>query len=559
MLTRLSVRNFAVATHSELELGSGLTVISGETGAGKSLLVDAMGFLSGQRADSGMVRHGTERAELDAEFDLSGNERALRWLQDYELSDEDQQLQCQIRRTLRADGGSKAWINGRVVTLQQLTDLCGTLVEIHGQHEHQNLLSRPGQLRLLDAYGRHTAELDKVSDAARHWQHLQQERNALIAKGDLEDRKQWLRYQIDELQSVAIDPSAIDELVQQHKRHANSTELITGYNAALSSLSGDSRDGNIVRSINTLKNKLDKLQEFDPKLAQVTQALDAALIQLDEASAQLDRMRSEVDIDPGQFEQLEQQLSRLHDVSRKHRISPEQLTGYLETLSTEFEQIDQAQDRLADLDQAIDTAYGEWKKHADHLSKKRVQSAKTLAKTTTELLDELGMQGGQFLVELEDNATSTPDPLGNERVEFLVTANAGQPPRPLRRVASGGELSRISLAIEVAALGMDDVPTMIFDEVDSGIGGATADIVGQKLRALAAKRQVLCVTHLPQVAAQGHQHFHVSKALVNGATESRIQKLDAKQRQNELARMLGGTDMSKEAVAAAKQLLQRVK
>jgi len=555
MITRLTIRDFAVVSTAELEFGTGMTVISGETGAGKSLLVDALGFLSGQRADSGMVRHGAERAELHAEFRLEDAGPALDWLREQEMLDEghDDSGSCQLRRTLRADGGSRAWINGRPATLSQLGTLAGYLVEIHGQHEHQALLSKSSQLDLLDAYGNHAAALAKVRDAARDWSRLLLERDQLQGAGDVSARCDWLSHQLQELDRESLSPDAVAELGAAHRRQAHAASLITTCDGALTRL-GDEASA-LPRQLQQLRADLSRVREHEPRLAEADAMLDAAAIQMDEAASLLDRIRADLDIDPSRFEETEATLGRLHELARKHRVAPQELAGHRDALAGELDGLRRASIRVEVLDDEIASAASAWRTAADALGTMRGKSAIRLAKATTGLIEELGMGGGRFEIALEPTTGDRPDQQGGERVEFLVSANAGQPPRPLRKVASGGELSRISLAIEVAALGHDVVPTMVFDEVDSGIGGAVAEVVGQKLRALGAQRQVLCVTHLPQVAAQGHAHYRVSKAERSGMTQSAVSVLDDAQRQEELARMLGGVEVSKEARAAARKLL----
>ena len=554
MLTHLAIKDFAVVAAAELEFGAGLTVISGETGAGKSLLVDALNFLSGLRADSGMVRHGAERAELVAVFDLADAPEALAWLKEAEFDDG---LECQLRRTLRADGGSRAWINGRPATVAQLGELAERLVEIHGQHEHQALLSKASQLALLDAFGRHEAELRATRVAAGAWAALLREREQLSGQGDVSERIAWLEHQLGELQRESLEPDSIAELVVAHRRHAHSAALIAACESALARLGGD--DGPAVsHQLQQVRTELARQVEYEPRLASVDGMLESAGIQLDEALGLLEQVRADLDLDPAAFDDLDRRLARLHDLARKHRIQPETLAAQRDTLMAELEALRGAGDRMRLLDAEIATATAAWRNAADLLREARRKAAAALSHSTTALIAELGMGGGRFEVALEPTDNARPDPQGGERVEFLVAANAGQPPRPLRKVASGGELSRISLAIEVAALGLDAVPTMVFDEVDSGIGGAVAEIVGQKLRALGNTRQALCVTHLPQVAAQGHAHYRVSKAERSGMTQSAVQMLGARQREEELARMLGGVEVSKEARAAARKLLQGV-
>lgn len=552
MLRHLSIKDFAVVRATELEFGPGMTVVSGETGAGKSLMVDALGFLSGLRADSGVVRHGASRAELSAEFNLVDGNPARQWLLDNELDDEDQ---CQLRRVIRADGGSRAFINGRPVPVSQLTELAGFLVEIHGQHDQQALLSRPSQLALLDAYARNDSERAAVRAASNAWQALLDERDALSQQGDVSDRIGFLEHQLGELQREDLEPASVVALTNSHRRQAHSTALIEACQRAGGILNGDDDAPSLLTLLQQVRHELARVSQHEPRLADVDGMLDAAGIQLHEALAQLDRVQDDLDSDPDAFEDIERRLGRLHDLARKHRVPMEELTGTRDRIETELEQLRGADERLAKLAGEIDKAANRWQAEAAVLSSSRQAAALALSETTTALIGELGMGGGQFLIALEPQPQPRPDPNGAERVEFLVAANAGQPPRALRKVASGGELSRISLAIEVAALGLDAVPTMVFDEVDSGIGGAVADIVGKKLRALGERRQVLCVTHLPQVASKGHSHYRVSKAPVEGMTQSAVELLDAKGREEELARMLGGAEVSKEARAAARKLL----
>ena len=559
MLAHLSLKQFAVVTAAELSFGPGLTVISGETGAGKSLLVDALGLLGGLRADSGVVRHGADRAELVADFTLDDAPLAAAWLAENELDetgDGDAPV-CQIRRVIRADGGSRAWVNGRPVTLNQLADLTSRLVEIHGQHEHQALLTRASQLDLLDAYGRHEAVREPVAAAARAWSALLRERDGLVAQGDVSDRIGWLEHQHAELEREALEPDAIAKLNADHRRHAHAAGLIAACESAFARIGGD-EGPSLTRTLQQVRGDLQRVAEHEPRLTEVDAMLDNAAIQIDEALSLLDRVRDDLDLDPSEFERIEAKLGRLHELARKHRVAPEQLAATRDGVGAELEQLRGAGERLDKLDGEIDQARKQWRQAADALGRVRREAAASLSARTTELIGELGMGGGRFAVEIEPQDQDRPDPNGAERVEFMVAANPGQPPRPLRKVASGGELSRISLAIEVAAFGLDAVPTMVFDEVDTGIGGAVAEIVGQKLRALGGSRQVLCVTHLAQVAAQGHAHYRVAKAASEGVTQSAVQVLEAKQREEELARMLGGVELTKEVRAAARRLLADV-
>ena len=554
MLTHLALRDFAVVASAELEFGPGMTVISGETGAGKSLLVDALGFLSGLRADSGMVRHGAERAELSAEFDLADREDARAWLREQELDDDGA---CQLRRTLRSDGGSRAWINGRPVTLAQLGELAGLLVEIHGQHEHQALLNRTSQLALLDAFGRHGPALARVRAAAEAWSALVRERDALARAGDVSDRIALLEHQSTELGRETLAPEAVADLAVQHRRLANAAGLIETCERASARLEGDDAPS-LLQTLQTLRADLARASGDEPRLGEVEAMLDAAAIQVDEATRLLQRVRDDLDLDPERFDELDQRLARLHALARKHRVPIEQLHEVQARIGAELEALQHAGERVEALDAEITAAAAAWRREADALGAARRTAGDALARATTALIAELGMGGGVFEVQCEPIDGDRPDPQGGERVEFLVSANAGLAPRPLRKVASGGELSRIALAIAVTTTRRDGAATIIFDEIDAGVGGAVAESVGQKLRALGEKRQVLCVTHQPQVAAQGHAHYRVSKAAQGGMTQSQVQALGARERQEELARMLGGVEVSKEARAAARRMLDSV-
>ena len=558
MLINLNIRDFAVVSEADAAFGAGMTVISGETGAGKSLLVDALMLLTGARADAGMVRHGANRAELAAGFGLGDAQAAAQWLRDAEMDEDctNGELGCQLRRVIRADGGSRAWINGRPATLLQLSELGALLVEIHGQHEHQALLARGQQMALLDAFGRHDDALADVRRHAADWQAAQRRIAVQGSADEVQARLDWLSHQLKEFLSESVELADIEELLKTHKRQSNASQLIEGSARALTRLQGE--DGYALEpALSQLRGELQRMAEHDPRYAEAAELIDNASIQLAEAASLIKRARDELDLDPEHLRQIEQRMSRLHDLARKHRVPLERLATARDALQSEYESLLDAGGAAQLLKQARDAAAIAWQTAAAVLSKSRMQAAHRLGDSVSLLLGELGMSGGTMIIELAPTAPNDPSASGAEQVEFLVSANPGQPPRPLRKVASGGELSRISLAIEVAALGMDAVPTMVFDEIDSGIGGAVAEVVGQKLRALGRERQVLCVTHLPQVAAQGHQHFRVSKDISEGSTHSALMALDAPARIEELARMLGGVEITRETRANAKSMLQR--
>ena len=553
MLTSLYVRHFAVVEAAEVTFGPGLTVVSGETGAGKSLLVDALMLLAGARADNTMVRAGSDRAELAAEFDLTDLHEAQEWLRREEL---DEDGGCQLRRVLRAEGSSKAWINGRPANARQLGELASLLIEIHGQHEHQALLSRAHQLALLDACAGHDNLLTAIRLQARQWRELNQRMHTLSGGEDRQQRIELLRHELDELEKWALPAAELAELEASHKRLANADQLAEGSAGIVELLDGDGELA-LRRVLGRAHAELGKLAALDDKLGTWLEMLDSAAIQLGEAADGLGRYAQDIDLDPARFAQADDQLSHLHALSRRHRLPAEALHDKLVELRADLAELAGAGDLLQQLAARREKLRDEYTRTAGLLSQSRATAAAKLGAEVTALMGELGMAGGILQVELEPVGTDEPDAQGRERCDLLVSTNPGQPPRPLRKVASGGELARISLAIEVATLGNDSIGSMIFDEVDSGIGGAVAEVVGQKLRALGAQRQVLCVTHLPQVAAQGHAHLRVSKHSDTDTTRTQIERLDAAGRRDELARMLGGVEITRETRAHAKQMLER--
>ncbi|WP_243043042.1 DNA repair protein RecN [Dyella sedimenti] len=553
MLTSLYVRHFAVVEEAEIAFGPGLTVVSGETGAGKSLLVDALMLLAGARADSGMVRTGSDRAELTAEFDLSGLPEAREWLRQQELDEDDG---CQLRRVIRAEGSSRAWINGRPASASQLGELATLLVEIHGQHEHQALLSRAHQMELLDAYAGNEALVVQVRELATQWRELGQRIRKLSGGDDREQRIELLRHELEELEKWALPPAELAELEASHKRLANAGRLAEGAGGVVELLDGDSEFA-LRRALGRAQLEMSKLAALDDKLAPLLELLDNASIQLSEAVDGLGRYALDVDLDPARYAEVDTHLTRLHELSRRHRVGTAELHDKARALRDELGDLEGAGDALEQLALQRQRLQQQYDEAADRLSHARETAGQRLGEEVSALMAELGMGGGRLVVELEATGEAEPDAQGRERCELLVSANPGQLPRPLRKVASGGELARISLAIEVATLGKDTIGTMVFDEVDTGIGGAVAEVVGQKLRALGGQRQVLCVTHLPQVAAQGHAHLRVSKASDGGSTRTHIEKLDANGRRDELARMLGGVEITRETRAHAKQMLER--
>ncbi|HJP97022.1 MAG TPA: DNA repair protein RecN [Rhodanobacteraceae bacterium] len=554
MLTHLSVRNFAVVEEAELEFGPGLTVVTGETGAGKSLLVDALLLLSGARADTGMVRAGCERAEISTEFDLANASAAHAWLCGQALDDEDGA--CRLRRVIAAEGGSRTWINGRTASLAQLSELAAMLVEIHGQHEHQALLDRPQQLQMLDAFGGNDDAVAKVAELAlRHREIVARERE-LSGGDDRAARIDLLRHEIGDLERWVLSADALADLESRHKRLANAGKLAEGTSGIAGLLDGDEEFA-ATRTVVRTHAELERLAELDPALQAPLDLLENARIQLGEAADALSRYAQGLELDPELYAEADAHLTALHDLSRRHRLPVTELPARVAGLRDELEALEEAGESLAKLATERKQCFADYGVAAAALSKRRSGAAKALARSVTALMDELGMSGGSFAVDVQPQFSGEPDPQGRERCEFTVSANPGMPLRPLRKVASGGELSRIGLAIEVAALGADSVGTMVFDEVDAGIGGAVAETVGAKLRALGSRCQVLCVTHLAQVAAQGHAHLSVTKTVEGVATRTHIATLNPTGRKEELARMLGGIEIDRETRAHAKKMLEK--
>lgn len=553
MLTSLYVRHLAVVEEADLAFGPGLTVVSGETGAGKSLLVDALMLLAGARADSSIVRAGSDRAELAADFDLAALPEARDWLRREEL---DEDGTCQLRRVIRAEGSSRAWINGRPATIGQIGELAALLVEIHGQHEHQALLERTHQLDLLDAYAENEARVAQVREIALQWRELGARIRKLSGGEDREHRLELLRHELAELEKWALPTAELAELETSHKRLANASKLTEGITGVVDLLDGDSEFA-LRTSLSRAQAELGRLATLDERLTPMLELLDNAQIQLNEAADGLGRYAQDVDLDPERYAEVDAHLTRLHELSRKHRLPVAELDAKRSTMQQELTELENAGDALERLGAQRTQLQRDYDKAAEALGKARHTAAKRLGKEVSALMAELGMAGGVLQVALESTDTNEPDPQGRERCELLVSANPGQPPRPLRKVASGGELARISLAIEVATLDKDTIGCMVFDEVDTGIGGAVAEVVGQKLRALGSRCQVLCVTHLPQVAAQGHAHLRVSKHSEGGSTHTRIETLTTDGRRDELARMLGGVEITRETRAHAKKMLEQ--
>ncbi|TWC40240.1 DNA replication and repair protein RecN [Pseudomonas sp. SJZ079] len=552
MLVHLSVHNYAIVEHLDLELDRGMSVISGETGAGKSIMLDALGLTLGDRADSGVVRPGADKADILASFDLSGIPEARAWLAERDL---DNDGPCILRRVITAEGRSRGYINGSPCPQGDLKALGELLIDIHSQHEHQSLLKAETHRRLLDEYAGSQELARQVQLAAQRWKQTKNELERLSSQGDEQRaRHQLLSYQLEELDNLALGENELEQLEQEHKNLTNAESLLSACRLVIEQCS-ENDAGNVLSALTGSLNRLGAFQGQPGALSEATNLLASAQIQVEEAVGELNRFLDHFDADPERLQQMEERLDAIYTLARKHRIQPSELTAMQQQLFEELESLnadDQAVERLSDELASFARHYQE---KAGELSALRNAAASTLATAVEQEMQSLGMPGGRFSIKLSPNNSSEPHPNGLEQLEFLVSANPGQPLKTLAKVASGGELSRISLAIQVITAQTSRVPTLVFDEVDVGIGGPTAEVVGQLLRRLGDRGQVLTVTHLPQVAAQGHQHLFVHKLRGNDATRTAVSKLDSAQRVEEIARMLGGVDLTEESLAHARQMV----
>ena len=547
MLLSLSIRNFVIVDALDLEFAAGFSVLTGETGAGKSILIDALLLALGERADADVVREGAQRAEISAEFRVGA--AAQDWLAAQDLAGEDAGGAL-LRRTVDAGGRSKAFVNGSAVTLTQLRELGELLVDVHGQHAHQSLLKPAAQLALLDAHGALTAQARAVAERHALWRRAARagaEAEAMQGSAQLEqDRLRWI---VDELGEVAPEAGEWEAVQAEHKRLSHAAGLVEGAQAAVDALS-EADDAALVR-IDTVTTRLTQLAAFDERLTPVLETLASARIQVDDAARELTSYLARTEIDDRRLAEVEARVSALHAAGRKFKCAPEELPALLASARAKLAALTASAD-LDGLRQAEAQARSAYDRVAASLSKARAAAAAAMSREVTRAMQDLSLAGGRFDVQL---VAGEPSATGAERVEFLVAGHAGTTPKPLAKVASGGELARISLAISVIAATATPVSTLIFDEVDAGIGGAVAETVGRLLKQLGQQRQVLCVTHLPQVAARGDQHFVVSKAMVAARPVTRIALLERKARVEELARMLGGVEITDTTRKHAREML----
>jgi DNA repair protein RecN (Recombination protein N) len=554
VLTYLQIRDFAIIDSIELELRPGLTVLTGETGAGKSILVDALQLLAGARAGAEVVRHGAERAEISATFDLLKAPRGLkRWLEEQSISAEQELL---VRRVVSSDGRSRAYLNSQAVPVQLLRELGNIVIDIHGQHEFQSLTRGSAQRELLDEYGRLEPLTGQVEIAHRVWIELLNKMLELESKArDREARLDLLRYQVRELNALDLKEGELAELLEERARLANRGRLAEAAQTSLMQLY-EGEQGSAHASISRAQQALRNLACLDPKLGAVMPLIDEAAIQIREAARQLQHYIESLDIDTARQDAVEKRLAAIEELARKNRVAPEELRERAAQLSEELAQLERADLDLSNLRKDQAAALENYRTLAQQLSARRATAGRALAKAITARMQTLGMAGGRFQVEIAPLASTEPAPHGIDQVEFRVTANPGQPLRPLAKVASGGELSRLSLAVQVSCAARE-TRCMVFDEVDAGIGGAVAEIVGRELRSLGEAGQVLCVTHLPQVASQGHHHLRVTKITDGKTTRTSLTELSGDERVEELARMLGGVEITAKAREHAREMLKK--
>lgn len=551
MLAQLTISNFAIVRELEIDFNSGMTAITGETGAGKSIAIDALGLCLGGRAEADMVRAGASRADLCARFALKDTPAALRWLEDNQLEDG---RECLLRRVISSDGRSRGFINGTAVPLSQLRELGQLLIQIHGQHAHQQLVKPEHQKSLLDAYAGESDLARQMAEHYRLWNqscrdlatHQQQSQERLA-------RAELLKYQLKELIEFNPQPGEYELIDEEYKRLANSGQLIATSQHALTILA-DGEDVNLQSQLYTARQLAGELASMDGKLSGVLEMLEEAAIQLSEASDELRHYCDRLDLDPNRLFELEQRLSKQISLARKHQISPEELPAFYQSLLDEQQLLDDQSDSLETLKLSVTRHHQLALETAHQLHALRQASATELAQLITDSMHMLSMPHGEFAIDVrfeEQHLTAE----GADRIEFRVTTNPGQPLQAIAKVASGGELSRIALAIQVITARKMETPALIFDEVDVGISGPTAAVVGKLLRQLGESTQVMCVTHLPQVAGCGHHHFYVSKETDGAMTETHMQPLDKRARLQELARLLGGSEVTRNTLANAKELL----
>ena len=547
MLTHITISHFTVVDSLEIEFNDGMTVLTGETGAGKSIILDALGLCLGDRADTGMIRPGSDRAELTASFDLGRVPAAQKWLSERDL---DADGDCLLRRTLNREGRSRAYINGRPATLEDCSSLGELLIDIHGQHAHQSLLRRSYQRLLLDQFADAEAAAASVADTARAWRELEERIATLRAtQSEQADREQLLRYQLQELEELDLGETEVGELEEEQRRLSNADALQRDTAAAIAK--AEAAEQNCREALRAVSGGLHE----DAAGAAIRGLLDSSAIQLDEARSELEHYLAGCENDPQRLAEVEARLDTVYTLARKHRVDAEELHAQRAALESELEGMDASDERLAELDAELRGLRERYDGAAADLSKRRSTAGRRLEKAVAGLLGKLSMSNCKFSVALTAREEVRPHVHGAEDIELRISTQPGADAQSLGRIASGGELSRISLAIQVAAAGRARVPSMVFDEVDVGIGGAVAEVVGRLLADMAESSQILCVTHLPQVAAQGRHHLRIIKRGKGRSLASDVNALNEEERIAEIARMLGGVKMTENTLAHAREML----
>ena len=558
MLTQLTINNFAIVRQLEIELAKGMSVITGETGAGKSIAIDALGLCLGQRIETSMVREGQERAEICATFFIEPTNPAYQWLQEQELQDPDNPSDCILRRVINADGRSKAFINSTPVSASQLKEIGQYLIHINGQHASQLLLKNDYQLQLVDTFAHHNDLLSQMREDYRAWKNLQtQVKNFQQKVAENEAKKQLLQYQVEELDEFALRPNEYLELEEDQRRLSNSEQLTQLSQSALQLLS-ENETVSIDSMLYRATQYIDELSELDPRYVSVQTMLNDALIQVQEATSEVQHLASHIEQDPMLLQEIEQRLGQALQLARKHNVKPEELVEWHQKLKAELTALldfSESEERLILEEKA---AFEKMQYTAKQLYESRCQAAEKLAQQVTDSIKGLAMENAEFFIEVNSDLTKVASN-GADNIVFTLRSNLGQQAQPLAKVASGGELSRISLAIQVLTSDQSAIPTLIFDEVDVGISGKTASVVGKLLRQLGDRCQVLCVTHLPQVACHGHHQFNVEKFTVDNKTETKMTALSQEERVPALARLLGGSEITDLALANAQEMLDLVK
>jgi DNA repair protein RecN (Recombination protein N) len=553
MLTDLNIRDFTIVDRLDLEFGPGMTALTGETGAGKSILLDALGLALGDRAAADTVRQGADKAEISVSFDLDGAEETRQWLSEHDLEADGE---CLIRRIIQANGRSRGYINGSPVPLTLLRELGEQLVDIHGQHEHQSLMRREIQRAILDSFADNTGLLDQLAALCRHARDRQAERRALTGDSDDQDaRKDLLRYQLQELEPLQLAPEAIAELDSEHRRLANAGSLIQTSQQLVGLLYEDETSAQSM--LGQAQRMLEEALGLDQSLGEAHELISNALVQLEEGVDALRRHGETMELDPARLEELEQQIGTLSDLARKHKVRAEELHAVRDGLAEELDRLENADERLQAIDRELETLGKDYATLCAQLHQRRTDAADKLGKQVTDSLKQLGMAGASFRIAVIPQEREGFNPQGSDQISFEVRTNAGQNFGPLSRIASGGELSRISLAIQVVAADSTRIPTLVFDEADVGIGGGVAEVVGMQLRKLGGSHQVLCVTHLPQVASQAHNHLQVTKTSKAQSTSTTVLELDRGARIQEIARMLGGVKITEATLNHAEEMVAR--